>query len=112
MKPELRMGLEFALAELEGNRLEVILVPSRVYVNEGGCIRVAISKNARWYREFCADYPSGRNRRKAGSDTRIKRANIVSVLNTLINRGDSRSAYAPHLLKIAQGFAPRAEAVA
>ncbi len=55
-------ALQIMLAELEGNRLEVQLVPCRRFVNEGGCYRVAVSKNATWYRDFCGHHASSRSK--------------------------------------------------
>lgn len=102
--------LSCLLAELEGSRLEVVLVPCRRACNEGGCYRVAASKNAEWYRRFCAQHASSRRRNRALFDTKIKRANVVSVLTRLIEKGQSRSQYAPELLRIAARY--RLEAVA
>lgn len=85
------------LAELESSRLEVVLVPCRRTVNAGGCIRVAVSKNAEWYRRFCARHGSGRYRKNALFDTKIRRANIVRVLGRLAAGEMSRSKYAHEL---------------
>jgi hypothetical protein len=95
-------GLEQLLAELESSRLEVFLVPSRRRVNEGGCVRVAVSKNAGWYRAFCRRHPSGRLRRNAAPDTRIKRANVLRLLAQLAEGKPSTSKYAPEILRIAR----------
>jgi hypothetical protein len=95
-------GLEQMRAEFEGNRLEVILVPCRTYSNIGGCIRVAASKNARWYRSFCAAHGSSRLRRNNAPDTRIKRANIAALLDRLCAGLPSRSKYAPEIIRIAE----------
>jgi hypothetical protein len=89
--------------ELECNRLEVFLVPQRIRTNEGGMIRAAYSKNASWYRFFCACYSSSRRRRNALFDTRIKRRDTLRVLNGLINNGRSKSKYAEDVLEIARG---------
>ena len=104
-------GLEVMLAELESSRLEVVLVPCRRFVNHGGCVRVAISKNAPWYQRFCADHGSSRKRKNAAHDTRIKRREIVRILGNLI-AGRSRSKYAPALLRIAGRYSRQLEAVA
>jgi hypothetical protein len=105
-------GLEIMLAELEANRLEVVLVPTRHPSNEGGMIRVPISRNAFWYQRFCARHASGRQRRKAAFDTRIKRRNVAALLNRLIVGQPSRSKYAAELLRVAASCAPKLEAVA
>jgi hypothetical protein len=48
------------LDELEGNILEVVLIPSNDpdCAMRGGKIRAVQSQNAQWYREFCAAHPS------------------------------------------------------
>lgn len=97
-------GLELMLAELESHCLEVQLVPCRRRVNEGGCVRVAVSKNCAWYRRFCAAHPSSRIRAKAAFDTRIKRRNVLRTLNAMI-AGHSRSKYAAELGRIASKYA-------
>lgn len=110
MTAELRHGLEWLHAELESSRLEVVLVPCRREVNVGGCIRVAASRNAAWYRSLCAAYPSGRNRRKSAPDTRIKRANVARILARLIAGKPSRSRYVAELLRFAERIDRRAVA--
>lgn len=90
----LRNALTEMLAELETYRLEVVLVPQRRWTNEGGMIRVAAGKNAKWYSEFCREYPSSRRRIHRKHDTRIKRRNVLRLLNRLILTGKSRSKYA------------------
>jgi hypothetical protein len=99
--PVLNHGLELLLAELEGNQLEVALVPSRRPVNVGGCVRVAVSRNARWYRDFCARHPSSRRRLNAAPDTRIKRANVRRLLEALIAGRPVRSRYRAEILRLA-----------
>lgn len=94
-------GAALLLAELESTRLEVVLVPCRRFANVGGCIRVAASKNAPWYRRFGAQFGSDRRRRNRAFDTRIRRANVVSVLSRLADGKPSRSKYAPDLLRLA-----------
>lgn len=99
-------GLELMLIELESNRLEVGLAPCKYPCNEGGCVRVAFSRNATWYRRFCAQYGSSRRRNKKHHDTRIKRAHTIRVLNRLIEGQPVRSQYAPALLSIAEKMQP------
>jgi hypothetical protein len=84
--PDLRNALVWLQAEFESTRLEVILVPCRSEVNVGGCIRVAASQNAKWYRALCAAYPSGRFRRN---------------LARLVNGQPSRSRYVADILRAA-----------
>lgn len=85
------------LDELESTSLEVVLVPQRVYTNEGGMIRVAAAKNCAWYRRFCAAYLSSRVRRKTLVDMAIKRRHTVRALRE-IAAGRCRSRYAVRLL--------------
>jgi hypothetical protein len=54
MTTELHEALTQMFEELDSSCLEVMLVPQRYRTNEGGMIRVALSKNATWYRAFCA----------------------------------------------------------
>lgn len=99
--PEHAAALAEMRDELEASRLVVVLVPQRIRTNEGGCVRVAVEKNAKWYRDFCADYPSARRRRNAAFDTRIRRADTLRTLAAML-RGEFRSAYCAHLLAIAR----------
>jgi hypothetical protein len=99
-------GVEIMLAELESSCLEVALVPCRRFVNEGGCIRVAVQKNTRWYRDFCARHLSSRRRQNALPDTKIKRRDTIRVLEAII-AGKARSKYVPDLLRIAARYKER-----
>lgn len=100
--PELAAECGLMLAELESSRLEVVLVPQRWHTNEGGMVRCAISRNATWYRDFCAAHSSARVRKNAAHDTRIKRAGTVRVLGALAAGALPASGYAPVLLAIAR----------
>lgn len=95
-----REELEMMLNELEASQLEVVLVPQRWFTNHGGMVRCAISKNAKWYRDFCAAHPSGRQRKNLASDTRIKRRDTLRILRGLL-AGTTRSSYAATLIAIA-----------
>lgn len=97
----MRQELELMLAELESSRLEVVLVPARFEVNVGACVRVAISRNADWYRRFCGAHGSSRRRRNLAWDTCVKRRDTVRLLETLIGGRATRSGYAEELLSIA-----------
>lgn len=92
------------LGELEGNCLRVELVPLKRETNVGGCRRVAASRNAVWYQKFCAKHPSGRKRKNAAFDTRIKRRDIVRILTRLSRGLPSRSKYVPELQAISRRF--------
>lgn len=83
LTPAQRQAARDLLDELESTCLEVILVPQRTYTNHGGMIRVAASRNCRWYRRFCLAHPSTRRRRKAAPDTAIKRAHTRRTLRRL-----------------------------
>jgi hypothetical protein len=91
------------LNELEANQLVVMLVPQKRHTNEGGMIRVAVSKNATWYRKFCAAHPSSRKRRNAAPDTRIKRRETIAALNAMI-AGVHSTYHREALMGIARGF--------
>jgi len=89
-------------AEFESNRLEVGLAPPRRPMNLGGMIRVPISRNAKWYREFCDRYASSRRRNHRKFDTRIKRANTSRVLSALCDGRQTASKYAEDFLREAR----------
>lgn len=72
------------LNELESSQLVVVLVPQKRHTNEGGMIRVAVSRNCRWYRVFCAKNPSTRKRRNSAPDTAIKRFRTIDALTKMI----------------------------
>jgi hypothetical protein len=90
------------LDDLLANRPEVILVPSRQRecAERGGMIRMAISRNPVWYRALCNKYPSSRGRERRKPDTRVRRRNILRLLQRLANGEHVRSAYLPDLLHI------------
>lgn len=94
-------GLQILLAELESSRLEVVLVPLLRPVNVMGCRRVAASRNAAWYRKFCRGHASGRARRNAAFDTRIKRQATVRLLERMIAGQPVVSKYADELRRLA-----------
>lgn len=94
-------GAEIMLLQLETNQLEVVLVPCKRYVNEGGCIRVAASKNCNWYQKFCANHGSSRIRKNALHDTCIKRRNTIKALENII-AGKPAGVYEDELKQIAR----------
>ena len=100
------LAFENMLAELEGNRLEVVLVPQKRHTNEGGMIRVAVSRNCSWYRRLCAANPSSRIRRNSAPDTKIKRARTVDALEKLI-AGQHATYHREELVRIAGGLDTR-----
>lgn len=97
-------GPEIMLMELQSNFLTVVLVPCKRFVNECGCIRVAASKNAAWYRKFCANHGSSRRRKNTLHDTCIKRANTVRALENII-AGKPAGIYEDELKQIARRIA-------
>lgn len=88
---------EYFLNELESSRLLVELIPQKIRTNEGGCIRVAVSKNANWYRAFCAAHASSRYRRKCAFDTVIRRRQCLSCLHRL-SKGPAKGVYSERLI--------------
>lgn len=107
VKPQskkVRQELVVMQAEFDSSQLRVALVPlspnKRGY-NEGGCKRVAVEVNARWYRDFCRQHSSSRRRLRRNFDTRIKRRNVAILLDRLLTRG-STSKYAAELIRIAE----------
>lgn len=97
---------EQMLNELESNQLVVVLVPQKRHTNEGGMIRVAVSRNCNWYRKFCANNASSRKRRNAAFDTCIKRKDTIDALNAMI-AGAPSSYHREELEGIARKFSTR-----
>ena len=98
-------ALQLLLDQLEPHRLHVILVPLNPRLrnyNEGGMKRVCADVPPRWYRTLCYNNPSSRGVRRGKADTRIRRANILSVLRRLSAGLPSRSRYVPELMQIAR----------
>jgi len=98
-------GLITMLNQLESHRLEVMLVPlnpNRRGWNEGGCRRCLADQNAKWYRDFCARFPSSRGTRKGGFDTVIRRANVLSALNRLVSGAGYGGKYRDELVAVAK----------
>jgi hypothetical protein len=89
------------LMELEANKLEVILVPSRVpeCAADGGKIRVAVSQNVGWYRRLCSDYPVPSSRKK--KRTTVKRREVIRVLVRLASGKETKSKYKDYLEEVA-----------
>jgi hypothetical protein len=97
---KIKLAAEELLAELESNSLQVMLVPTRYRMNEGGCVRVAVSKNATWYRRFCALYASGRKRNNRAFDTKIKRLATIRALERFAQGASPRGVYGERLQPI------------
>lgn len=85
----LRSTILEMLYDLSVNQLIVTKIPS-IYKDQairGAGIRSVESRNPLWYREICAKYLSNRKkpRKKQLLDTRIKRKNILNILERLGN---------------------------
>jgi hypothetical protein len=101
-------GLEQMLAELESNRLEVQLVPLNPRLrnyNAGGMKRVAASRNAKWYSDFCRRHLSSRKRNRRKWDTKIKRQGVIEILSRMCVGKTTTSKYAAEFRAIAQKIA-------
>jgi len=79
------------ISEMESYRLEVVLAPApEIRHQMGHCIRVAMSSNPKWYQELCAVHPSSG---KGRCSTRVKRANIMRLLQRLLEGKKINSVY-------------------
>jgi hypothetical protein len=103
---ELKEYYQQVLDDLESNCLYVELFPSRIKEQaiRGAKIRVVTSMNTEWYRKLCKKYLSNRKKQRNKIDTRIKRANIISTLKTLIKGGRTNSYLINDLTNIAKEF--------
>jgi len=89
-------------AELESSPLVVVLAPSKRWDRrEWDCIRVCLSVPPTWYRKLCNRHASSRGVRRGKFDTRIRRANVLSALQGLIE-GRYKGKYAQEILGIAR----------
>jgi len=103
--------LKEMLFELESNHLSVALIPQKEPSNHGACNRVACTHNAEWYQEFCGRHESNRKQIYRNFKTKIKRHNVIRLLNQLINRGKSNSKYADELIGFAKNRAEEYEKI-
>lgn len=95
--------LDEMMNDLEAHRLEVQLAPSRRSDRrDHDMIRVVCDHGPKWYRNFCGQHTSSREVRRGKHDTRIKRANVLSLLKQLTIHGKSTSKYTPEILAIAR----------
>jgi len=92
------------LNELDQYYLEVCLTPSkyREYAIRGAKIRTVLNCNPNWYKKFCDKYQSSRIRKSSKSDTRIKRRDVIRILERLAGGIGSSSFYVDDLVKIAK----------
>lgn len=98
---DLTLAYTLLLSDLESHKLEVVLVPQRIRTNEGGCIRVAVNRPPKWFSELCNRHASSRGYRR-GFDSRVRRANVLSLLRQLAAGRTVRSKYLPELAIIAR----------
>lgn len=91
---------QILLDELDGSRLEVVLIPSRdgECAMRGGMVRAVQSQNAEWYRKFCKEHESNRKDKWKWNvfKTKIKRQHTRRALNELIS-GKCETPYAHDL---------------
>jgi hypothetical protein len=104
MTEEQRMAYEQMLNELEAHMLVTVLVPSkRSDRRESDMIRCNISVPPTWFRRMCARYPSSRGIRRGKFDSKLRRANVLSLLRGLATGRPVRSKYLADLAGIAEG---------
>ena len=99
----LRETFSYMYYDLLSNQLEVCLVPSTTHrVRNGCCSRAVVSKNPKWYQDFCRTYEY--DARKKKMKTIIKRANTLRALKALSEGRASKHKYIDHLTEIAEGI--------
>ncbi len=91
---------QWMLEELEGSYPVTVKVPSQ----QGGYIRVPVSKNPEWYSELCKRHIKQRVTRFRKPRTIIKRRDTLAALRRLIE-GDDSGVYAERILEVANEFA-------
>lgn len=105
LHPHLRATLEAMLEELESSMLEVITAPAPSPRHADHCVRVAVGKNAEWYRRFCAAFPSSRRDQNRLGRTAIKRRETLAALNHLLAADPARCpVYAHRLIAAARRY--------
>jgi hypothetical protein len=92
------------LYELEQNSLDVVLAPSPEQRHAGHSIRAVQGRNPEWYRELCSRFQSSRNRLKKHGDTKVKRRDIIRLLEQLAAGKDVASKYKEFLVSTAQNM--------
>ncbi len=98
-------ALQQLLAELESHRLTTILAPSRRRDRrDWDMLRVNVDVPPTWFRKFCNQHVSSRGVRRGKFDTKIRRANVLSVLTRLAEGKGSGSKYVEELRRIARSL--------
>ena len=92
--------------ELSSERLEVCLIPSKQEgcAKDGGMIRAVCAQNPEWYQKLCFNYPCTRTKKRSNrkDHTRIKRRNVLQLLERMVRNKKSNSMYAGDLLEVAK----------
>jgi len=102
MHASLQTTASIMKAQLEAERLTVVLVPAK---HGAGMLRAVQNQNPQWYQEFCAQYESQRSkpRKRKHFDTKIKRAHTLRALAEL-STGQVKSKYAQRLLPYVEDY--------
>ena len=102
MNADLQQTAKLMRAQLENERLTVVLIPARF---GSGKLRAVQNSNPIWYQEFCAAYEAQRTkpRQRKKFDTKIKRAHTLRALKE-ISRGEVKSRYAKRLLPYVEDY--------
>ena len=99
----LRETFSYMYYDLLSNQLDVCLVPSTTHrARNGCCSRAVVSKNPKWYQDFCRTYEY--DARKKKTKTIIKRANTLRALKALSDGRKSKHKYVEHLTEIAESI--------
>ena len=103
---ELKDMFKYMYYDLLSNRLDVVLVPSKypAIAADGGCIRVAVTRNPTWYQSFCLRYKRNPLSKRKKPRTIIKRRETLSLLEGLMEGKDMKSKYLDHLTEIAKSL--------
>jgi hypothetical protein len=88
---------DMMLAELGERELEVHLAPAPEPAFTGHMVRVVANSNPMWYRAICERHPAGRKRKNRHFDTRVKRHDMVRILQELEAGLNPRGIYADEL---------------
>jgi len=93
----LQTDYDMMLAELGERELEVHLAPAPEPAFTGHMVRVVANSNPPWYRAICERHPAGRKRKNRHFDTRVKRRDMVRILQELEAGLSPRGIYADEL---------------